>query len=322
MSVGVLVNPSARENLRRPNRLEEYLAGRPDVVFGRADRFEDLADILDDFMHREVRAILISGGDGTVQAVQTRLAEMLPADRLPRLAIIPDGTTNMNAADIGVQNPRSRVILERLSVAEYCVRSTNVKRRFTVRVDNPADGAPRHGMFLGLGAIHRAVVMCYRDVHTLGLAGGSANAVTLAKALFSSLVGRDRDGDPDRIYQPTPITIAADGRPHCDGDQFLALVTTLHRLVLASRPFWNQSKEALKVTSVAFPPRRLLSSLPTAMYGLGSRRWLPDAYRSTAATLLEIHTRAPVILDGETLQPPADGPMTVSLGPAFEYLCG
>lgn len=321
MSVGVLVNPSARQNRRRPNRLEEYLAGRPDVVFGRADRFEDLPDILDDFMQREVRAILISGGDGTVQAIQTRLAESLPADRLPRLAIIPDGTTNMNAADIGVQNPRSRVILERLSVAEYCVRSTNVKRRHTVRVDNPAVGGPRHGMFLGLGAIHRAVVMCYRDVHTLGLAGDWANAATLAKALFDSLFGT-RDTDPDRIYQPTPMTITADGRPHCDGDQFLALVTTLHRLALASRPFWNQSTEALKLTTAAFPPRRLLASLPIAMYGNRSRRWLPDSYRSTDARLLEIRSSAPVILDGEILHPPTDGPLTVSLGPAFEYLCG
>lgn len=321
MSVGVVVNPLSRRNLRGHNRLEEILAGRPDVVFGSAERFEDLPDLIDDFIRRDVRAILISGGDGTVQAVQTHLAEALPADRLPRLAILPDGTTNMNAADIGVQNPRSQSILERLSVSEYCVRSTNIKRRHTVRIDNPADGGPRHGMFFGLGAIHRAVMMCHRDAHRIGLAGDWATGVTLVEALFKSVFRGSDESDPDRIYQGTPMRIAADGAEFANGPQLLVLVTTLHRLILASRPFWNQTTEALRLTSVGFPPPRLLLNVPFIMYGGNSRR-LPDAYRSRSATGLEIAVEGPAILDGEIIRPPEGDALRVSLGPAFEYLCG
>lgn len=321
MSVGVVVNPLSRRNLRGRNRLEEFLAGRPDVVFGRAERFEDLPDLIDDFIRCDVRAILISGGDGTVQAVQTHLAEALPPERLPRLAILPDGTTNMNAADIGVHNPRSRSILERLSVSEYCVRSTNVKRRHTVRIDNPADSGPRHGMFFGMGAIHRAVIMCHRDVHSLGLAGDWATGVTLMRALFKSVFRGADETDPDRIYQGTPAQVTADGAEFSSGDHLLILATTLHRLILGSRPFWNQTDEALRLTTVGFPPPRLIANVPFVMYG-GNRRRLPEAYRSTSAEAVEIAIDAPGILDGELVMPRPGEPLKVSLGPAFEYLCG
>jgi hypothetical protein len=321
MSVGVIVNPQSRRNLRGRNRIEQFLADRPDVVFGRAERFEDLGELIDDFIRREVRAILISGGDGTVQAVQTHLAEALPASRLPRLAILPDGTTNMNAADIGVQNPRSRSILERLSVAEYCVRSTNVKRRHTIRIDNPADGGPRHGMFFGTGAIERAVAMCHRDAHRLGLAGDWATGLTLVQALFKAAFGGDSSDNPDRLYKGMPTRIVTDGAPFASGDQLLVMVTTLHRLILGSRPFWNQDKDALRLTSVAFPPERLLLNVPFIMYG-GDRRRLPDSYRSGPATEIDLTLDGDCILDGEIVRPPQGAPLRLSLGPAFEYLCG
>ena len=142
MIVGVVVNPRSRRNAKSTARLEEAFAGRDDVEMERLDSFDALPQILDGFIARKASAIIISGGDGTVQAVQTQLAETLPPDRLPRLAILPDGTTNMDAADIGVQNPRSRTVLERLGVPEYCASTPYTKRRHTVRIENPADRSP------------------------------------------------------------------------------------------------------------------------------------------------------------------------------------
>ncbi len=320
MTVAVLVNPAARRNRKKRNRLEDILAGRPDVLVERAENFSDLAGIIDHFIQKDASAVIISGGDGTVQAVQTHLAESVSHDRLPRLAILPDGTTNMNASDIGVQNPQNRAVLERIAVSEYCMRTTTVKRRHTLRVDNPKDMTPQHGMFFGAGAIYRAVLMSHRDVHAKGLTGDWANAMTLAKALWQTVSKGDDPKIPDRIYQTTEMKIEADGTPFASGGHLLLLTTTLHRLVLNSRPFWNQNGEALKLTTAGFPTRRLMSSLLPILYGGENRNLDPTIYRSTTARKISLDCSMPFILDGEIIEKPDDGPLTLSLGPEFEYL--
>ena len=187
MTVGVLVNPAARRNRTRKSPLKSIAATQAEVLYEELDDFSKLPDALEQFVQANAPAILVSGGDGTVQAVQTWLAENVAHDRLPRLAILPGGTTNMDAADIGVQNPNSHSVLERLMSPEYCRRSTHVKRRNTVRIDNPAGKPPQHGMFFGIGAIHRAAVMCQTDIHALGLTGELASGLTLLRALFRTL---------------------------------------------------------------------------------------------------------------------------------------
>lgn len=322
MKVGVLVNPAARRNRKNQGSLKQIATAQPDALFEQLDRFADLPDILERFVTAEAPAILISGGDGTVQAVQTWLAENLAPDRLPRLALLPDGTTNMDAADVGVQNPRSRSVIERLMVPEYCLRSTHIKRRHTLRIANPADEAPQHGMFFGLGAIQRAVIMCQQDIHKLGFSGEIANGLTLLRALSRTLFLGEKDKDPDRIYQPTPVVVHADDSRFTEDGQLFVLVTTLHRLVLGARPFWSQTEEALKTTAASFPVNRLLRSVIPVMYARNDRPPSNAAFRSTSAHRLALDTEAPFILDGEPFDAPTDGPLTISLGPAFDFICG
>ena len=322
MKVGVLVNPAARRNRTRKNPLKSIATTQADVLYEELDQFSKLPESLERFVQTDASAILVSGGDGTVQAVQTWLAENVSHDRLPRLAILPGGTTNMDAADIGVQNPNSNSVLERLMSPEYCRRSTHVKRRNTVRIDNPAGRPPQHGMFFGIGAIHRAALMCQTDINTLGLTGELASGLTLLRALFRTFFLGNRDMEPGCIYQPTPMVVTADSQTFATGDQTFMLVTTLHRLVLGTRPFWNQSDEALKTTIAAFPTKRLLSSVLPVMYARNDRPPRNPAFSSTSAHHLAVETSAPFLLDGETFDPPADEPLTISLGPSFDYLCG
>ena len=322
MTVGVLVNPAARRNRTRKSPLKSIAATQAEVLYEELDDFSKLPDALEQFVQASAPAILVSGGDGTVQAVQTWLAENVAHDRLPRLAILPGGTTNMDAADIGVQNPNSHSVLERLMSPEYCRRSTHVKRRNTVRIDNPAGKPPQHGMFFGIGAIHRAAVMCQTDIHALGLTGELASGLTLLRALFRTLFLGNKDTEPGRIYQPTPMTVTADSQTFATGDQLFVLVTTLHRLVLGTRPFWNQSDEALKTTVATFPTKRLLGAVLPVMYARNDRPPRNPAFSSTSAHYLALETHAPFLLDGETFNPPSDEPLMISLGPTFDYLCG
>lgn len=322
MKVGVLVNPAARRNRTKKPPLREIADKQADTLYEELDQFSKLPEALERFIHANAPAILVSGGDGTVQAVQTWLAENVPHDNLPKLAILPGGTTNMDAADIGVQNPNSHSVLERLMSPEYCRRSTEVRQRNTIRIDNPAGRPPQHGMFFGIGAIQRAVVMCQRDIHALGFTGELAGGVTLLRALFRTLVLGNRDTEPDRIYQPAPMVVTADSQTFATGDQLFALVTTLHRLVLGARPFWNQSDEALKTTVASYPVNGLLGAVLPVLYARNDRPPRNPAFSSIGARHLTLETDAPFILDGEFFDAPAGEPLSISLGPKFDYLCG
>ncbi len=93
--------------------------------------------------------LFISSGDGTVQAIQTEIAERFAPGFLPHLALLPHGTTNMTAADLGFRNRNLEVQADFIANRKSRLHA----KRPTVRVANPRDGKVRHGMFLGTGAV-------------------------------------------------------------------------------------------------------------------------------------------------------------------------
>ena len=113
------------------------------------DDFSILPDLMKAFAKQKIELIAISGGDGTVQAVQTALAATKSYKSLPRLAILPHGTTNMTAADVGLRIASPDRVAELLGRPSYLRRATAVKVRRSVKVSNLLDTPPQHGMFFG-----------------------------------------------------------------------------------------------------------------------------------------------------------------------------
>ena len=111
-----------------------------------------------------VTDLFISSGDGTIHAVQTELAERKPFKVIPRLSLLPHGTTNMTAADLGFPYRALQ------AQADYITRleAKQLRERPTLRVVNPRDGRPRHGMFLGTGAASEATLFCQRVFNARG----------------------------------------------------------------------------------------------------------------------------------------------------------
>lgn len=324
MKVGAVINPRSAKQGRSGKAFTRALDGASGIAIEILDDFTVLPDIIKSFAKQKIDLIAISGGDGTVQAMQTALAESKAYKTLPRLAILPHGTTNMTAADVGLRIKNSDRVAELLRRPGYLSRATAIKTRRTVRVENLFDKPPQHGMFFGTGAIYQAVVLCQHDVHGMGLKGSMATGATLAVALAKSLFSRDGpDSDPDRIDRPYPMTITVDGQVKTASDQLLFLVTTLNRLILGSRPFWIHPPDGgLRATTVAYPHPSILRYLWQVMYG-GPERWLPEPdFLSFSGREIGLHTQSNLVIDGELFEPPVDGEIKISAGPHFEYLCG
>ena len=322
MTVAVLINPRSAKKGRKGKALASALNGVPDLIVEELHDFSLLPEIIAELSRRKVEVVAVSGGDGTVQAVQTQVAETKAFKTLPRLAVLPHGTTNMTAADVGLRIGNPDRIADFLTRPGYLRRATAIRTRRTVRVANLLGQPPQHGMFFGTGAIYQAVVLCQKDIHGWGLKGDFATGATLAVSLIKALFSRD-ESNPDRIDQGYPMTITVDGELKSAFEQLMFLVTTLDKLILGTRPFWNQKdKDGLKATSVAYPHPSIFRYLLPVMYGKPDRRLPEPDFMSYSGRQIGLTTRSNLIIDGELFEPPADGEIEISTGPAFEFLCG
>jgi len=317
MRAGVLINPRSGRGSGKGLALAEALSGDPSVSVRVIEEFARLPEHLRELAKAGVTDLFISSGDGTIQAIQTELAETGIFPTLPRLALLPHGTTNMTAADLGFRHRQIAVQADFIRGRE----ARDLRQRHTLRVVNPRDGRPRHGMFLGTGAVSEATLFCQRAFNDRGVQGDWAIFATLASAVAKSLLTRPDPTDTNRFDRPFPIAVETSGTARISGDQLLFLATTLDKLILGTRPFWGGKSEAIRSTVIPYPVPSVLRWLIPMMYG-GEARKSPRGAVSFSAR--EIAVRSPVsfVIDGEFFDPPADEPLRIEAGPLFTYVCG
>ena len=320
MTSGLIVNPRSGKGNSQGVALAGKLAGQDDVQIVVLDHFEDLTPALDKMASDGVSALFISSGDGTIQQIQTELAERNRFASFPDLCLLPHGTTNMTGADLGFGlkdlDEQARFIADANHRADRLLKKT----RATVRVANPADGQVRHGMFVGTGAVWRGTDYCQKAVHQTGLRGDWATFATLAAAVSKAVLFGRNSTDPDRIAQAYDMKVTPDGGTTIEGGQLLFLATTLNKLILGSRPFWGGKSNSVRASIFPYPQPNVARWLWTSMYGPEDRS-MPAGCHSFSSDLITIDTQCPFVIDGEFFDPPADEPLRIEKGSDFTYLC-
>lgn len=317
MTRGLIVNPRSGKQSGKGLELASLLANDERVIVRVLEDFRQLGAFLEEMARAEVTELFISSGDGTIQAIQTEIAERYAPGFLPRLALLPHGTTNMTAADLGFRNRNIKVQADFIANRQPRV----LARRPTLRAANPKDGKVRHGMFLGTGAVWQATVFCQDAVHRAGLKGDFATFATLAAAIAKSVFSPANPGDPTRIDRPYAITLLRGGETLLDGQHLLLLATTLDKLILGTRPFWGGKAGPIRVSAVPYPVPSIARWLVPLMYG-GEGRRVPQGARSLSGSTFEIATRIPFVIDGEFFEAPDDAPLRLETGVEFTYVCG
>jgi hypothetical protein len=272
------------------------------------DGREALDEVLPELARQDISLLLISGGDGTVQTVLTRLFETPSFERIPYLAILPRGTANTTAADVGLRGKAGAALARLIAASRDGTLAEHVVERRILRIENIQGGAPQRGMMFGAGAITDAIELCHREVYARGLNGKFGIGVTLAGLLLGALLGRRGNG----VLRGHDIGVALDGGRESRIDRLLVVATTLHRLILGSTPFWNYDGQPIRYTSIAYPPQRLLRSAPKVMYGWRSETLHPEVYHSQGARRIAVRVNSPFTVDGEMFQPLPDQPLVIT----------
>ena len=306
--IGLISNPLSQRNRRGLGEIGTVLAGAADVVHVAPDTRRDLDDALTEFARREVGVVLINGGDGTVQTVLTRLLEAPSFQRMPYLAILPRGMANTTAADVGLRGKAAAGLARLIAASRAGTLADHAVERPILRIENVQGGIAQRGMMFGAGAIPDAIELCCREVYARGLKGNLAMGITLAGVLLGSLVGRRGNG----VLRGHRIGVALDGGGEIRTDRLMVLATTLHRLILGSKPFWNHDGQPIRYTSIAYPPEHLLRSAPKVLYGWRREALRREVYDSQGAWRIALRLDAPFIVDGETFRPSPDRPVVIT----------
>lgn len=319
MTVGLIINPRSGGKSGKGEQLRRMLGSRSSIETAVLEDFSELPAMLRHMAQKGVDVLSISSGDGTIHAIQTELAESRPFRRLPKLMLLPHGTANMSAAAVGLNRPIPEIAF--LLQDREKIDALPLIARPTLRVVNPADGKPRHGMFLGTGAVYAATAYCQEVVHSAGITGNAAIIATLLRSLFDGLFGHATAHPPAAIARSYELRVIADGLEKFSPAGLLFLATTLDKLVLGSRPFWGGKTGPIRATGIHYPVSHVLRWVWPALYGSENRR-MPDGAVSFCAKTLDIWGPTPYVMDGEFFDPPPNSPLSIETGPDFAYIRG
>ena len=303
---GFLLNPLSGGGNPRGLALLNLLQDKPDISKHVLAQFSDLESALQKLAQDDVTDLFISGGDGTIQAAMTLIAATSIWKTTPRLCILPHGTTNLSANDLGL---KLRAIPKQAEFIK-ALAPRKIKTRNTLCLENPDGPGPQLGFTFGAGAAAVATKLTQQNFNARGVRGNYAVAGTLLKLPFDAA-----------LHRPYAAALTIDEKPAFYGNIFAMVATSLEKLFFGADPFWGKGDAPINLTLLPHPsPNAVLWFLPliyarhTSIHPKGAI----SANRRNFSLLVE----GPLVMDGEFFTCRKDEPLRVSTGPAFEFLCG
>ena len=299
LRVAVLSNPLSRRNRGKGmGEVRKLLGESSGVLHYEVKTPAEIAAALEELAHAEVGVVVVNGGDGTVQAALSALFKRQLFETLPFLAVLPSGTTNVIAKNVGLRGKRMRALRTLLDRASSGKQGVPCIRHPVLRVQISPNRDPLFGMCFSAAASVKATRYYHKNLHALRLPGELGPGLALARFLIG-LVRGDAN-----VLRPVPMTIALNGRQAEKHDCLALLITTLEQLLLGLRPYWGSESGALHYTAIAARPKYALRVLPFLLRGRKTEYATPQhGYFSHNVDEVRLHLESEFVLDGEIFEP-------------------
>jgi hypothetical protein len=307
-AIGVISNPSSGHNREQFNSIQSRIDGCPDVHHIVTQSPADIAPALATLAQRRIDVLAINGGDGTASAVLGKLLESQLFQTPPVIVLLPGGTANNTAGDIGVPGPLKRAV-ERF--CQWCEgeRSTagKLSQRALLQVQIGAQKSTSYGMFMGGGAVIHGTEYAHQEVHSRGLRDDFSLALSTLRTVWGVL----RD-DP-RFNRHIPIELSLDGQKAKAYDTLILAVSTLERLSFGMRPFWGGGPGDIRLTLMEQNCTQFARTFLSIARGRPSRNAIPaSGYYSHNASKVRLTMTGKLNLDGEILEVNGDADISAS----------
>lgn len=317
--IAVLSNAGSGRNRRRTELLRslDATSGVDHVV---TDAAAAIPETLTMLLGREPAVLAVNGGDGTVQAVLTVLADLVDAGAVPAapvpIAVLPAGSTNMTAHDLGCGGRMQRRLGDLLALRDRDRSAWRLSERRPLQVLDAA-GVRRIGFFFGMGTIVRGIEYWHERLRHGGGAGEWGAGAALARAAWG-IVRRQPPFDAPahlrlRGAGASPVMCVED-----EQDVAFLLATTMQRLFLGITPFWGAGDGPVAVTWLDSGARRLLPRLPALLRGQAAKLPAEEGYHGLRTERLELAFDDPWVIDGEVF--PASARLMLEPAPAQPFV--
>ncbi len=315
MRIGVVNNLRAGKSQDQVSRTLGFLRSHPDVLHVETDSAGVMPEALADLARQEVDLLVVNGGDGTLQYVLTEiLGSRAFGDRVPLLAPLRAGRTNMSAMDLAADRDPLRGLADLIACATDGRIAERVEPRRVLRVSygHGQERAEQYGMFFGAGIIKRAIELNHRLFDQEGKRT-LVEGVPGATLVTAGLIGRAVTGDKSGILAPDKAQILLDGQPVEQGEHHLIIASTLSRLFARMRPFWGQGPGGVRFTSCAAPCEKFGKSALGILRGKPASWVTPEnGYTSQNVECAELRMNCGFTVDGELWQPDSDRSITLT----------
>jgi hypothetical protein len=316
VEIGLINNLRAGRNYKQVSRILGLLRSYPHVWHVETDRAGALPDAIDDLARRKIDLLVINGGDGTLQHTLTELLVNRPFGKVPMIAPLAGGRTNMTALDLGALRNPVKGLEAVLDAAAAGTLHERIVDRPVIRVEFDGGRRVEYGMFFGAGMIRRAVSLVH-DVFPNGSGQGSFGAGITTLALVAKTALKPKDG----ILTPDKIQIALDDRPVRGGEFYLTISTTLRRLFWGIEPFWGSQKGDLRFTSITSSAWRFGIAAPGILRGKPRGFVTPEnGYTSRNAAQAALSMGCGFTVDGETFDQQSEEVVRLSAGRPVSFI--
>lgn len=314
-AIGVISNARSARNVASMQGVHEVLAAHPEIPHLVFHKISDLRLGLRELASRGINHVVISGGDGTVQAGINDLLQDQPFKVMPSISLIAGGMTNVIARDVGLAGkpaPALRRLIERVS----CGNPGELIERRVIGLSTDGCATRTYGFVGGAVGFYQGTMLSRHYAHRIGLRQMLAANVTVVQSLWRLL----RYGPGPRSgFTQESTTISFDGADPRGRDVILLLFTTLQQLTPCIRPFWGDQSKSVKYTLIDHPPKRFMRAVLPALRGCGLP-WMEEAgYHSGSFDRLRMTLRSPVVMDGELFVPKEHEGIDISAGPAIPF---
>jgi hypothetical protein len=307
LRIGLLNNLRAGSNKDQVWRLLQLLRDHPEVLHVETDSAGAVPEALADLSRQEVDLLVINGGDGTLAYALTEILEhKVFGGRVPRIAVLRGGRTNMTALDLGCSRDPVRSLEALITAARHDRIEERTQRRDVLRCEYGNE--VRCGMFFGGGVIHRGIEVVHANFPQ-GRARGVFGSTLVVGGLLAKLIVSRGDG----ILAPDKAQVMVDGEPVVPGEFTVFMASTLPRLFSQLRPFWGTGPGGVRFTALSADAAHLGRSLPGILAGRPGRHVREeDGYLSRNCKRVELRFDCGFTIDGEQAEASAGRTMSIT----------
>lgn len=293
MKIGLISNPLSRAN-RKSGGVAGQVKPSADICVSQPRDHEQLATDLKRFAQNGVKLIVIDGGDGTVRDVVSNIHHAYP-NAWPAFAILPSGKTNVIAGHVGLFND-GLAGWQQLVALQTAGQLGRVETACAaLEISWPEHDKPmQRGFLIGFAAFADGKRTAEEKLHPMGIAKGLAVAIAIGSVLRRTLMPSRKSGAIGEVG-----SVVVDGERREVDRHYLVMLSTLDRLTLGLRPFWDGGSGHINWLDISAPPKRILRGL--VLMAQGKRKaWMEQGgYASGQAQTVDVKFDAPFVLDGE-----------------------